>query len=177
MTEEKVMPQRMHHVAYVVRDQGATREFYEEVLGFPLVATWAEVGPFPGFGDRQLEYCHTFFGLPDGSALSFFAFADEDAYRALRNRNGMAHIALHVTPDAQRQMRERLESSECQTLFVDHGYVQSLYVEDPDHLQVEFTAEPPSAPAIATWQHEIAHDTLTRWLNGDHTPNNDARPA
>ena len=167
--------QRIHHIAYVVRDQGATRHFYEDVLGFPLVATWAEIGPFPGFGDRMIDYCHTFFALPDGSALSFFAFSDEEVYRTLRNRNGIAHVAITATPDQQTAMREHLERSGYHPLFVDHGYVQSLYVQDPDHLQVEFTTESSNSPNVATWQQETAHDTLARWLAGDHTPNNDMR--
>ena len=33
---------RLHHHAYVVDDQEATRAFYEDLLGFP-VATWCEV--------------------------------------------------------------------------------------------------------------------------------------
>lgn len=169
------MLRQIHHIAYVVRDQEATRQFYEDVLGLPLVATWSEVGRFPGFGDRMLEYCHTFFALDDGSALSFFAFADDDAYKAMRNRNGIAHVALQVTPQDQEQMRERLEDAGYEPRFIDHGYAQSLYVEDPDRLTVEFTSEPSDAADIAVWQRAGAHDTLTRWLAGDHAPNNDFR--
>jgi len=169
------MPQRFHHIAYVVRDQEATRQFYEDVLGLPLVATWSEVGQFPGFEGRSLEYCHTFFELPDGSALSFFAFADHDAYKAMRNRNGIAHVALHATEEEQARMRSRLEDAGYEPQFIDHGYVQSLYVFDPDGLSVEFTAEPPDADDVATWQRATARDTLARWIAGDHAPNNDFR--
>jgi catechol 2,3-dioxygenase-like lactoylglutathione lyase family enzyme len=35
-------PRRLHHAAWVTRDQEATRHFYEDILGLPLVATWAE---------------------------------------------------------------------------------------------------------------------------------------
>ena len=35
-------PLRLHHHAFVVKDQEATRRFYEEVVGLPLVATWCE---------------------------------------------------------------------------------------------------------------------------------------
>ena len=168
------MREGIHHVAYVVRDQEATRKFYEDVLGLRLVATWAEIGPFPGFDDT-LEYCHTFYELPDGSALSFFAFADHDAYKTLRNRNGLAHVALSVTPAAQAEMRTRLQEAGYEPRFIDHGYVQSLYVEDPDHLSVEFTAEPSNAGDVARSQRQMAHATLARWLGGDHTPNNDFR--
>ena len=168
------MQRSIHHVAYVVRDQEATRSFYEDLLRFTLTATWSEVGPFPGF-ERPLEYCHTLYELPDGSALTFFAFADADAYKAMRNRNGIAHIALRATPEHQEEVRTRLQGAGYQPRFIDHGYVQSLYVEDPDGLNVEFTAEPAGTDAVARWQRRSAHDTLARWLSGDHTPNNDFR--
>ena len=32
-----------HHIAYLVKDQEATRHFYEDVIGLPLVA-WAMLG-------------------------------------------------------------------------------------------------------------------------------------
>jgi hypothetical protein len=35
-------PRRLHHAAWVTRDQEATRHFYEDIIGLPLVATWAE---------------------------------------------------------------------------------------------------------------------------------------
>ena len=36
------LPSRLHHNAFVTRDMEATRRFYEEVIGLPLVATWCE---------------------------------------------------------------------------------------------------------------------------------------
>ena len=33
---------RLHHNAYVTRDQEATRRFYEDLIGLPLIATWCE---------------------------------------------------------------------------------------------------------------------------------------
>ena len=36
------LPSRLHHTAYVTRDLEATRHFYENVIGLPLVATWCE---------------------------------------------------------------------------------------------------------------------------------------
>jgi catechol 2,3-dioxygenase-like lactoylglutathione lyase family enzyme len=165
----------MHHIAYVVKDQEATRHFYEDLVGLPLLATWAEVGEFPAFPGRTVEYCHTFFGLGDGAALAFFAFADDDVYEAVRlkPRSGFIHPAVAVSREAQAQMKERLETAGCSLRFIDHGYCQSLYAEDPDRMVVEFTSEPDNAAEINAWQAETAHDTLARWLAGDRTPNND----
>ena len=36
------LPSRLHHTAYVTKDMEATRKFYEDVIGLPLVATWSE---------------------------------------------------------------------------------------------------------------------------------------
>src|SRR5690606_21371116 len=62
------LPLRLHHHAWVTKDQEANRRFFEELLGMPLVATWCERTHNPEAG-RELEYCHTFYALGDGGAL------------------------------------------------------------------------------------------------------------
>lgn len=168
---------RMHHSAYVVRDQERTRHFYEDVVGLPLIAAWAEVGEILAFPGRKVEFCHTFFGLADGAALAFFAFADDDVYQAIRlqPRNGFTHAAIAINRDAQPQMRGRLETAGYTTRFIDHGYCQSLYVDDPDQMVLEFTSDPDNAAEIGAWQANTAHQALSRWMAGDRTPNNDLR--
>jgi glyoxylase I family protein len=173
----KSIPQRLHHNARVVKDHKRTRKFYEDVVGMPLVATWAEVGQFPDFPERPVSYCHTFYGLADGGALAFFAFAEPDVYEAYKAKaqSGFNHLALAVTPDLQAQIKQNLEKAGHKTTFIDHGYCQSLYVSDPDELTLEFTSDPKSAAEINEWQSKTAHGTLTKWLAGDLKPNNDLR--
>ncbi len=65
------LPSRLHHTAYVTKDMEATRKFYEEVIGLPLIATWSESDEL--FGAMR-TYCHCFFGIGDGGALAFFQF-------------------------------------------------------------------------------------------------------
>jgi catechol 2,3-dioxygenase-like lactoylglutathione lyase family enzyme len=36
------LPSRLHHTAYTSKDLEATRHFYEDIIGLPLVATWCE---------------------------------------------------------------------------------------------------------------------------------------
>jgi catechol 2,3-dioxygenase-like lactoylglutathione lyase family enzyme len=172
-----VQPGRVHHVAYVVKDHEATRHFYEDVVGLPLIATWAEVNEFRAFPGRAVEYCHTFFGLADGSALAFFAFADADVYDAISPKinNGFTPPALAVSRVEQDEIRARLEAAGAAPYVIDHGYCRSLYVNDPDGVVLEFTADPDDAAEIWAWQAATARDTLARWLDGDRTPNNDLR--
>ncbi len=73
------LPARLHHYAFVVRDQEVNRQFFEDIIGLPLIATWCESGARPEV-QGEMAYCHTFYGLADGGALAFFQF-DSDAMR------------------------------------------------------------------------------------------------
>jgi glyoxylase I family protein len=167
--------QRLHHNAYVTRDQEATRAFYEDLLGFPLVATWSEADEL--FGALRV-YCHTFFALGDGSALAFFQFANEDDERQFDPEvtpTPFRHIAMKVDADGQAELERRLKDADWKpdmTFVLDHGYCRSLYTEDPNGLLVEFTVDADNADEIAEERAADAHETLKRWLAGDHTSNN-----
>jgi glyoxylase I family protein len=167
--------QRLHHNAYVTRDQEATRAFYEDLLGFPLVATWSEADEL--FGALRV-YCHTFFALGDGSALAFFQFANEDDERQFDPEvtpTPFRHIAMKVDADGQAELERRLRDADWKpdmTFVLDHGYCRSLYTEDPNGLLVEFTVDADNADEIAEERAADAHETLKRWLAGDHTSNN-----
>lgn len=157
---------RLHHFAWVVRDSEATRHFYEDLIGLPLVATWCEQ-------DELGEYCHTFFGLGDGGALAFFQFADDENHERHRTRRaGMAHVALKVDAAEQEAARERLREGGVPAMTIDHGFCVSLYAADPDGLTVELTVDDADIEAIEAERRATAHADLARWLAGDRTPNN-----
>jgi catechol 2,3-dioxygenase-like lactoylglutathione lyase family enzyme len=165
---------RLHHHAIVVADQEATRQFYEDVIGLPLVATWCEVEHVRG---KERTYCHTFFGLADGSALAFFQFADpaDHAELAANLPQSLNHVAVATTAAQQAEVIARLDAHGIRHRVVDHGYCRSLYVSDPDGSTLELTVDPPDADAIAAVRRADAHAELARWLAGDRTPNNDLR--
>jgi glyoxylase I family protein len=172
--ETTILPSRLHHHAYVVADQERTRHFYEDVLGMPLVATWCEREHLRG---KEREYCHTFFSLADGSALAFFQFANADDYAELSGAapRSLNHVALAVDGPGQDELIRRLEANKVPHRVTDHGYCRSLYVSDPDGLTVEFTCDAADSEAINARRRADAHSELSRWLHGDHTPNNDLR--
>jgi glyoxylase I family protein len=172
------LPQRLHHNAYVCENQERTRQFYEDIIGLPLLATWVEEAEFPQFPGRRLSYSHTFYGIGDGGALAFFEFPDPEAAAAFKARQqpSFVHIALAVSDAAQKEIKQRLAAAGKPVREVDHGYCTSIYVHDPDGLIVEFTADAPDADSIAAHQRATAHETLRRWSAGDRTVNNDIRP-
>lgn len=171
-------PTRLHHTAYVTRDQAKTRAFYEDLIGLPLVATWAEAEELFG---KTRTYCHTFFGLEDGSALAFFQFADpedEAEFGPPMPDSAFHHIALNVSAETQQKIDERLIAAGYGApdyYVLEHGYCRSIYVRDPNGMLLEFTTDAPDAIADAPRKAAIAREELDRWLAGDHTPNNKAR--
>jgi glyoxylase I family protein len=168
-------PLRMHHNAYVVRDQRATRHFYEDLLGLPLIATWTEVDEL--FGAERV-FCHTFYGLADGSALAFFQFAsldDQALFEPQARPSPFIHVAIKVDDATQRAIAARLTEAQLESRVVDHGYCVSLYVTDPDGLRLELTRDHPDVERINAERLANAHADLERWMSGDHRSNNTFR--
>jgi len=171
-------PSRLHHTAYVTRDLEATRAFYEDIIGLPLVATWCEIDELFG---AQRVYCHLFFELADGGALAFFKFAnaeDENLFGPPMPASPFHHIALNVDKETQEGIERRLQSAgykEPRTFVLEHGYCRSVYVTDPNGMIVEFTLDHPDAARIGELRRRTAHSELKRWLAGDHRSNNTYR--
>jgi catechol 2,3-dioxygenase-like lactoylglutathione lyase family enzyme len=171
-------PSRLHHTAYVSKNLEATRKFYEDVIGLPLVATWCETDFLFG-ADRT--YCHCFFQLEDGSALAFFQFADPEDQKQFgpeMPESPFIHIALNVDAETQADIEKRIAEAgytEPDTYTLEHGYCRSVYIKDPDGMIVEFCCDDPRAAAGDEARRAKAHSELKRWLAGDLTTNNDFR--
>jgi catechol 2,3-dioxygenase-like lactoylglutathione lyase family enzyme len=172
------LPSRLHHTAYVTRDLEATRKFYEDLIGLPLVATWCEKDEL--FGAERV-YCHLFFALADGGALAFFKFArkeDEELFGPRMPESPFHHIALNVDKETQQGIEQRLVAAgykEPRMYVLEHGYCRSVYVTDPNGLILEFTLDHPKVKEINAARRANAHADLKRWIAGDHTSNNTYR--
>jgi glyoxylase I family protein len=164
-------PIRMHHHAYTTEDHEATRHFYEDIVGLPLVAMWVEK---EHLGGEWMELGHAFYRLGDGSALAFFNFADpkhQQEYRAKRQPL-FVHLSLAVEKKTQEEIAARIKAAGLECFTLDHGYCYSLYVRDPNELLVEFTVDPPNVGEIETVQRAIAHEEMKRWIQGGRESNN-----
>jgi len=174
------LPTRLHHNAYVTNDMEATRHFYEDLIGMPLVATWCESDEL--FGAERV-YCHCFFGLADESALAFFQFAkleDQALFGPKMPATPFHHIALNCDKAFQDQVKARLQAagfSEPRMFVLEHGYCTSLYATDPNGMILELTVDHPAAARGAAERQAKARAELKRWLAGDHTSNNTWRGA
>jgi glyoxylase I family protein len=155
-----------------------TRDFYENVIGLPLVATWSESDELFG---KVRTYCHCFFGLADGGALAFFQFADKNDQRKFSPRiaeTPFHHIALKVDNATQAAIEKRIKAAGYKnpdTYVLEHGYCRSVYVKDPNGMLLEFTLDARNGGQIARDRKADARATLQRWLSGDHRSNNTYR--
>lgn len=171
-------PSRLHHTAYVSKDLEKTRQFYEDIIGLPLVATWCEKDLLFG---AERTYCHLFFELEDGSALAFFQFADpadQEQFGPKMPSTPFHHIALNVDSETQHSIEQRLTAAgykEPAFFALEHGYCRSVYVTDPNGMIVEFTNDNPAAADVSAFKRTTARAELLRWLGGDHTSNNTFR--
>jgi catechol 2,3-dioxygenase-like lactoylglutathione lyase family enzyme len=169
------LPSRLHHTAYVSKNLEATRQFYEDVIGLPLMAAWCESDELFG---AERTYCHLFFGLGDGSALAFFQFArpeDQALFGPKMPDTPFHHVALKVDADVQKGIEQRLRAAgfmEPRMYVLEHGYCRSLYAVDPDGMIVEFTVDHAEVDQINSKRRADAHAELKRWLAGDHHTNN-----
>jgi glyoxylase I family protein len=173
------LPSRLHHNAYVVRDHEVNRRFFEDLLGIPLVATWCEKN-FSAEVQREVEFCHTFFGMADGGALAFFQFADPELYEMTQAKQPAKigrydHIAFKAEPETYEELKRRLEAAGEKYRESNHGYCKSIYVQSPDGLIVEFTQDPDDVAEIDAIRRADAHSELARWLSGDRSTNNELR--
>jgi catechol 2,3-dioxygenase-like lactoylglutathione lyase family enzyme len=165
----------LHHNAHVTTDMEAVRRFYEDIIGYKLVATWAEKTDLFG---KERTYMHCFFDIGDGSCLAFFQFADPEDQQEFGPElppSGFRHLAMKVDQPTQDALVERLRAagySEPEMYILNHGYCYSLYVFDPAGLLVEFTVDHDDVDNINAAKKETAHADLARWLSGDHSPNN-----
>ena len=162
----------INHLALVSSDMERTVEFYEGVLGMPLVKT---IDLPEGMGQ------HFFFDCGNGDSLAFFWFPDAPEgvpgvsaprYRPdqgpITSAHGsMNHVAFGVTPDAIDDCVARLRDAgvDCTEVvnhdnsewgvsreFTDDVYVRSIYFTDPDGISLE----------LAAWTRALGPDDVSR---------------
>lgn len=173
----KIKVKQFHHHAFRTKDMEATRAFYEDILGCPLIGTFVETTD--PVTELPSNYIHCFFEFADGTALAFFQF-QEDKYKASAIQGNQDpfdhHIALEVEDkDAVFGFRDRLQSAGYEHMVIDHGYCYSLYVHDPNGMQLELTTRVPETVAIMEEHAKTAHKDLANWLSGVTEANNKFR--
>lgn len=172
---------KLHHHAYRTRDIEATRHFYEDILGMPLVAAFVET--WDGLHEKPTNYIHAYFELVDGSSIAFFCFPEDQKAPSKIGNGGTEptdpfdhHISCEVDGmDAIREMEARVKAAGIDHFAIDHGYCYSLYLIDPNQMHFELTTNLASTDATMREQRLTARKTLEDWRAGKTIGNNALR--
>jgi catechol 2,3-dioxygenase-like lactoylglutathione lyase family enzyme len=154
----------IHHAAYRCRDAEQTRWFYEDVLGFPLTMTLV-ADEVPGLR-RKIPFMHLFFELGNGEYIAFFDQPDTAHADHFRNADSFdRHIAFEVEDEAAlRAIQRRINGKGVSCLGpIDHDFVKSVYMYDPNGLQVEFTTRTAAHDRIMADERAGAHRVISEW--------------
>jgi catechol 2,3-dioxygenase-like lactoylglutathione lyase family enzyme len=154
----------IHHTAFRCRDAEETRAFYEDVLGLPVAAALA-FDEEPGSG-KPHPYVHIFFRLPDGNFIAFFDAPDSARAEQFRPAHGFdRHVAFEAGSVEQlAEWKSRLDAAGVNSFGpIDHHFVQSLYMWDPNGLQVEITARTAGHDPILEAEAASARGVLADW--------------
>lgn len=151
------------HIAVAVKDIHETHRFYSEAMGFELVKT--EVIPKEDGFARHVFYST---GSSSDQLMAFWDLADDptagdfstDICRDLGLPPVTNHLAFTAADQEELETRKRrwLELG-LDVLEIDHGWIVSIYTEDPDGITVEFAVvTEPFTPDEAVRALELLKD-------------------
>lgn len=154
----------VHHAAFRCRDAAQTIWFYSEVLGL-VERTGITLEEVPGTGAAD-PYMHLFFRMKNGEFLAFFdapGSADPDWFK--RKESFDMHWAFEVASEADLlAMQERINSFGLSALGpVDHHFVKSVYMYDPNGIQIELTYRTRDHDAILAEEAATFDHTVEEW--------------
>jgi len=124
----------IHHAALICSDVERTIQFYQGLLGFPLVEL-VENRDYNGS-------THFFFDLGNSTLLGFFDFPGLGLKPGVESIGSVQHIAISVPRDRWEQLRAKLDDSDVTYFGPDQGIVESMYFKDPDGIQIELLSDP-----------------------------------
>lgn len=123
----KIQSQGVHHITFVGSNRQATIDFYEGVLGMPLV-----------FEQPNLdvpEELHLYFDPGDGRLITFFVRPTRvnDPTPNPEGIGNLHHIAFTVSRATYTQIAQRFNDMGIwNTGPIDRGFMDSIYFRDPN---------------------------------------------
>lgn len=121
----------IHHTALICSDVRRTVEFYQGLLGFPLIDM---------FENRDLPgSTHFFFDVGNGNTLAFFDLPGVAVGPYAEVFGGLHHLAISMEPQRWQEIRGRMDAAGVE-YHLESG--TSLYFRDPDGARLELIADP-----------------------------------
>ena len=125
----------IHHAALICRDVEQTIQFYQGLLGFPLVEL-VENRDYPGSS-------HFFFDLGNQTLLGLLRLPRPRAGAGRRgDRRRAAHRDLGAPRPVGAAARRGSTTAGVPYAGPDRGIAESMYFKDPDGIQIELLSDP-----------------------------------
>jgi glyoxalase family protein len=128
---KKIQVQSLHHITIVGSTRQSAIDFWQGVLGMPFVLEQPNLG--------KADENHLYFDPGDGRLLTVFTNESRtDARRpAPREIGCVEHIAFNVSRATFVQAPERLKAHGIDFIERDRGFMNSIYLQDPNGMKVE----------------------------------------
>ena len=135
VAERPTSPGRgIHHAALICSDVERTIEFYQGLLGFPLVEL-VENRDYAGSS-------HLFFDVGNKTLLGFFDFPELGLEQGVESIGAVQHVAISLPQDRWDEVRARLDEAGVAYVGPDRGIPESMYLRDPDGIGLEMLSDP-----------------------------------
>lgn len=121
----------VHHVALICSDVERTVDFYDGILGFPLI----EMFENRDYGGST----HFFFDIGHGNCLAFFDLPGLGLGPYAEVLGGLHHLAISISRDQWEAARDRLTAAGIEWVNIDES---SLYFLGPDGERLELISDP-----------------------------------
>jgi glyoxalase family protein len=128
---QKIQVQGVHHITLVGSTKQTAIDFWQGVLGMPFIFEQPNLG--------KPDENHLYFDPGDGRLLTVFTNESRaDAGRAApRDVGCVEHIAFNVSRATFTQATGRLRERGIEFIERDRGFMNSIYLHDPNGLKVE----------------------------------------
>jgi len=159
---KKVQVQGVHHITIVGSTRQSAIDFWEGALGMPFVMEQPNLG--------KPDENHLYFDPGDGRLLTVFTNESrEDARRdAPREIGCVEHIAFNVSRATLQQAPARLRARGIDFIERDRGFMDSIYLHDPNGLKVELACYKFEAPEGVRAVDVLMTAQGLRVSRGDH---------
>lgn len=121
----------VHHVALICSDVERTVEFFDGLLGFPLIEM---------FENRDYAgSTHFFFDIGEGNCLAYFDLPGLPLQPYAEVLGGHHHLAISIDRDQWQAVKDRFDQGGIEYAHVDGS---SMYFAGPDGERLELISDP-----------------------------------
>jgi catechol 2,3-dioxygenase-like lactoylglutathione lyase family enzyme len=159
---KRTQVQGVHHITIVGSTKQSALDFWEGVLGMPFIFEQPNLG--------KPDENHLYFDPGDGRLLTVFTNESrEDAGRkAPREVGCVEHLAFNVSRATFALAPQRLREHGIEFIQRDRGFMDSIYLHDPNGLKIELACYKFETPEGFTATDVLTKAYSLRLERGDH---------